>query len=230
MSTIKSSSEHLTLNADGASKDIKFQANGVEKASISSAGAFTSTTIDATKLTGNLPAISGASLTGITTGKVLQVKQLLLTTPSSQSLAVNTNTVVSGFSLSITPTSTSSKILVTMHWTGEASTSAHQLIFGLQTLVPSSGTFYPGMPTNIGSRRGGLAQALISFHTDTGSTMESASFSILYSPNSTESITHNVFANNASAITLYNQRCLSDADNTNYERIPSTLQLMEIAG
>ena len=65
MSTIKSSAEHLTLNADGASKDIKFQANGVEKASISSAGAFTSTTIDATALTGNLPAISGASLTGI---------------------------------------------------------------------------------------------------------------------------------------------------------------------
>ncbi len=65
MSTIKSSNEHLTLNADGSSKDIKFQANGVEKASISSAGAFTSTTIDATKLTGNLPAISAASLTNI---------------------------------------------------------------------------------------------------------------------------------------------------------------------
>ena len=55
MSTIKSSSEHLTLNADGASKDIKFQANGVEKASISSAGAFTSTSIDATKLSGTVP-------------------------------------------------------------------------------------------------------------------------------------------------------------------------------
>ncbi len=65
MSTIKSSDEHLTLNADGSSKDIKFQANGVEKASISSAGAFTSTTIDATKLTGDLPAISGAALTGV---------------------------------------------------------------------------------------------------------------------------------------------------------------------
>ena len=65
MSTIKSSDEHLTLNADGTSKDIKFQANGVEKASISSAGAFTSTTIDATKLTGDLPAISGSSLTGV---------------------------------------------------------------------------------------------------------------------------------------------------------------------
>ncbi len=55
MSTIKSSDEHLTLNADGSSKDIKFQANGVEKASISSSGAFTSTTIDATALTGTIP-------------------------------------------------------------------------------------------------------------------------------------------------------------------------------
>jgi len=55
MSTIKSSTEHLTLNADGSGKDIKFQANGVEKASISSVGAFTSTSIDATKLSGTVP-------------------------------------------------------------------------------------------------------------------------------------------------------------------------------
>jgi hypothetical protein len=38
MSSIKSSSEHLTLNADGASKDIKFQANGVEKVIVKSDG------------------------------------------------------------------------------------------------------------------------------------------------------------------------------------------------
>ena len=65
MSTLKSSDDHLTLNADGSSKNILFQADGVQKASISSAGLFTSTTIDATALTGNLPAISGASLTGL---------------------------------------------------------------------------------------------------------------------------------------------------------------------
>jgi len=46
MSTIKSSTEHLTLNADGSGKDIKFQANGVEVASISSTGNLTSTGID----------------------------------------------------------------------------------------------------------------------------------------------------------------------------------------
>jgi len=55
MSTIKSSNEHLTLNADGSSKDIKFQANGVEKGSLSSTGVMTATSF----------AGSGASLTGI---------------------------------------------------------------------------------------------------------------------------------------------------------------------
>ncbi len=65
MSVVKSDNSDLTINASGSTSDIKFQANGVEKASISSAGLFTSTTIDATKLTGNLPAISGASLTGV---------------------------------------------------------------------------------------------------------------------------------------------------------------------
>jgi hypothetical protein len=38
----------------------------VEKASVSTAGAFTSTSIDATKLTGALPALDGSALTGIT--------------------------------------------------------------------------------------------------------------------------------------------------------------------
>ena len=64
MSTLKSSAEDLTINADGGSSDIKFQINAVEKASINSSGLLTSTTIDATALTGNLPAIDGSSLTG----------------------------------------------------------------------------------------------------------------------------------------------------------------------
>jgi hypothetical protein len=65
MSSIGSNAEDLVLNADGSTSGIKLKIDGVEKASISSAGAFTSTTIDATKLTGALPAISGASLTGV---------------------------------------------------------------------------------------------------------------------------------------------------------------------
>ncbi len=91
MSTIKSSDEHLTLNADGSSKDIKFQANGVEKASISSAGAFTSTTIDATKLTGNLPAISGANLTGVgVAGISSSADATAITIDSSEKVGIGT--------------------------------------------------------------------------------------------------------------------------------------------
>ena len=130
MSTIQSSAEHLTLNADGSSKDIKFQANGVEKASISSSGAFTSTTIDATKLTGNLPAISAASLTnipaanitgtlpaidgsnltGVSGGKVLQV---VTDTGSTTNLTAPTTESDIGLSLNITPQTGSSILLLT---------------------------------------------------------------------------------------------------------------------
>ncbi len=109
MSTIKSSTEHLTLNADGAGKDIKFQANGVEKASIDSSGNFTSTSIDATKLSGALPAIDGSALTG--TGKVLQV----ITDNFSTQLAT-TATRSSGtytiFNISFTPVSATSKLYI----------------------------------------------------------------------------------------------------------------------
>jgi len=112
MSTIKSSTEHLTLNADGSGKDIKFQANGVEKASISSIGAFTSTSIDATKLSGDLPAISGASLTGV--GKVLN------TWTDTDNTSITTSSTGSwvdlGASVTLTPSSPSSKfhIVATM--------------------------------------------------------------------------------------------------------------------
>ena len=113
MSTIKSSAEDLTINADG-SNEIKFQINAVEKASINSSGLLTSTTIDATKLTGNLPAISGASLTGLTsaqmpTGSVIQVVHVNYATGVNQGGTTYADT---GLTATITPSSTSNKILV----------------------------------------------------------------------------------------------------------------------
>jgi len=111
MSTLKSNNENMTINADGASSEVKFQANGVEKASISAAGAFTSTTIDATKLTGNLPAIDGSSLTNLPAGgKVLQVVQ---STSSGDQSTSSTSYVDGPLSVAITPSSNTSKVLIT---------------------------------------------------------------------------------------------------------------------
>jgi hypothetical protein len=61
MSIIKSSSANLTLNADGTGSDIKFQSNGSEKASLSSAGVLT-----ATSFSGSGASLTGVGVTGIT--------------------------------------------------------------------------------------------------------------------------------------------------------------------
>ena len=122
MSTIKSSDEHLTLNADGSSKDIKFQANGVQKASISSAGAFTSTTIDATALTGALPALDGSSLTGVGGGKILQVVSVIDDGVGNVD-TTSTSYVATGYSVTITPSATTSKIRLDYSSVGFCGTS-----------------------------------------------------------------------------------------------------------
>jgi len=107
VSTIKSSNEHLTLNADGSSKDIKFQANGVEKASIDSSGNLTVSgnltsvgiddNADATAMTidsaenvgiGVTPSAFNASYTGINIGKT---GTLLSETAGNDGLYIGSN-------------------------------------------------------------------------------------------------------------------------------------------
>ena len=68
-----------------------------------------SSQLDATILTGNLPAISGASLTGITTGKVLQVQSNTFTAGISTS---DTSYAATAVFDQITPSATDSKILI----------------------------------------------------------------------------------------------------------------------
>ena len=67
-------------------------------------------TLDATKLTGNLPSISGASLTGISGGKVLQTQSV--TTNGRTTISSGSLTSINGLEDTITPASTGSKILV----------------------------------------------------------------------------------------------------------------------
>ena len=103
MSTVKSNADHLTLNADGASKDIKFQANGVEKASISSTGVMTATSY----------AGDGSALTNLPGGgKVLQV---VSATPLTTQGATSSTSYQTILSQAITPSSTSSRILILAH-------------------------------------------------------------------------------------------------------------------
>ena len=69
--------------------------------------------LDATILSGNLPSISGASLTGISAGKVVAVS----TAVQSSSFQTNNSsyTDVTGLSLDYTMQSSSNKIIFTVH-------------------------------------------------------------------------------------------------------------------
>jgi hypothetical protein len=186
MSNINSSADHLTLNADGASKDIKFQANGVEVSSISSAGAFTSTSIDATKLSGALPAIDGSALTGV--GKVLQV---VSTTKTDAWSTTSTSYVdVTGLSVTITPTSATSKIYVMVqvaaggtefnNWIGVMLRLYRDTTSISQSTVSTSST----AGANFGSGSG--------LHQDDEYTPWYAGGNYLDSPNTTAAITYKI--------------------------------------
>jgi len=62
----------------------------------------------ASKLTGALPAISGAALTNIVAGKILQV---VYSTSNTATYPTTSYTTITGASIQITPSATSSKIL-----------------------------------------------------------------------------------------------------------------------
>ena len=79
MSTIKSDTADLTLNADGSSSALKFQVDGTEKASLTAAGNLTATTFTG-GLTGNVTGDVTGGVTGNVTGNLTgDISTLLIT-------------------------------------------------------------------------------------------------------------------------------------------------------
>ena len=103
MSTIKSSAENLTLNADGANNDIKFQSNGSEVASIDQAGLLTATSFagSANNLTGTMSGVNFKDV-GLTTNAIGSIgggtQDIDLTLGNSVSGTVDTSTTTFTFS------------------------------------------------------------------------------------------------------------------------------------
>ena len=115
----------------------------------------------ASKLTGALPAISGASLTGITTGKVLQI---VGTTTTAQNSSTNQNLDTYsdiGLSVNITPLSSSSRFLITCtigRGTSGASNSWGGVLFRDSSKI--------GNGANVGSRKGAFLMGVKNWNAD----------------------------------------------------------------
>jgi hypothetical protein len=155
------------------------------------------TSLPAANLTGNLPAIDGSSLTGITTGKVLQVVSVAIESGSTYVNTLDDSDVLQ--TLSITPSSTSSKILVLCSLSMEKSGSGYAtfaLFRGAARRNSFGNNFGYALANNV---RGHM----------------SATF--LDSPNSSSSVTYNIMPNG-----------VASGGSTTWYQHASTLTLIEV--
>ena len=155
-------------------------------------------------------------------GSIIQTKSFVLTSATS---STSSSFVDTGLELAITPSSTSSKILITgfLNCSGSYFKSYILLLRGSTTL--SVGDAASNRPQVYAATNPG----------DTGWDSYNATavpLNFLDSPNTTSSVTYKVqykpYLNSAS--TAYINRCASDRDNANYdERSISVMTLQEIA-
>lgn len=142
-------------------------------------------------------------------------------------LASNAGDSTSHLSLSITPKSANSKILLTACVFHELNhTSTHDTLW----------SFYRNSTklaaTVAGSRRIGIGQTAMGYHgADADSTADIVNYHYYDSPNTTSAITYAVSFNNTTSNTvLYFNRTVSDSDNSSHERGISILIAQEIGG
>ena len=162
--------------------------------------------------------INTSSLTGVSTGKVLQIQQTVKSDTFSTTSATYTD--VTGFSVNITPSSTSSKVLVIVTSNANAASTYNTMV----QLVRDSTDIFQGDV-------GGGSQSRASMQTrDTDSnTSSSLNFNFLDSPSTTSQVTYKIQAMAQSGGTSYINRTASDSNSQAIARIPSSIIVMEIS-
>lgn len=213
-STINADTTNGVVVTSDTSGEIKLQSAGADVATIHSSG---------------LSMGSGMKLTS--TGHILQVisgeKGSTFTgtsVPDNGGYFID----VTGYSATITPSSTSSKILVMVHaYIGQTTAaSGYQ-----QSIRIRQGSNYPFLGTSEGSRP--VTSARVNNYVGNTHAMMNISGSWLYSPSSTSALTYQVQLGgySSSPIVYLNRSEAFQVSANNYDTIPlSTITLMEIAG
>ena len=156
-------------------------------------------------------------------GGILQVVSTTKTDTFSASVTAGSSSPITGLTVSITPSSTSSKILVLAQVSGMA--LAHANPFAVALTASSS-------KINIGDAAGNRTR--IGSENSTSSANESSSVSLnyLHSPGTTSTITYGVDVINraGSTQTQYVNRTSNDTGAVDRTRSVSNITLMEVAG
>tara|TARA_E500000178_G_C16605417_1_gene566602 strand:- start:3 stop:623 length:621 start_codon:yes stop_codon:yes gene_type:complete len=179
-------------------------------------------------------AFTGA-VTGV--GKILQVVTHIETdfttftnpgTARTDHLLIASNAAdsTSHVSASITPSATSSKILIQVCVFYEGSTAEQEYLWDIHRDSTKLGS------PKVGSRGGGIASASVGHvAANQDSTPETRFYQFVDSPSSTSAITYAASYNtSATSGSLHLNRTVTDSDSASYERGVSSIVLMEIAG
>lgn len=162
--------------------------------------------------------------TTVPTQKVLQVVQSVKTDTFSAAVGVGSTTAVTGFTASITPSATSSKVLVMVN-----AQLTHQNNAVIHGRLTRGGTAINGATGDAASTR----QRVSGVTTGSNYANTTLSFNYLDSPSSTSSVTYGLIVshsntNGADGNTIYLNRSTNDTDNTSHYRSASFITLMEI--
>ena len=177
------------------------------------------------------------TVTGAGGGKILQVEQHVedgqttFTNPGTARtdhllIASNAADSTSHVSASITPSATSSKILIQVCVFYEGSTAEQEYLWDIHRDSTKLGS------PKVGSRGGGIASASVGHvAANQDSTPETRFYQFVDSPSSTSAITYAASYNtSATSGSLHLNRTVTDSDSASYERGVSSIVLMEIAG
>jgi len=167
---------------------------------------------------GTIITTAGVPSSAMPAGSVLQVVSATKTDTFSTSSVSFVD--ITGLSVSITPTSTSSKILI---------------IFSLPASSSSSAGWYCNLVRNstnivVGDAAGSRVQTTVSSYIAPTSQSFPMSFQYLDSPSATSATTYKLQLRAQSDFTAYVNRSATDTDNIYYQRTASTITVMEIAG
>ena len=162
---------------------------------------------------------TGATVTGLTTGKVLQVVQAVKTDGAS---TTSESYVTTGLEVSITPSATSSKVLVI----------ANPVLSGGSVSNVTSQLWRDSTAIILGDTSGSKNRASSGW-LYVYSHYQGTAIPVVYldSPSSTSAITYKiVYKTSNSSYSAYINESEVSADNSSYSRGASTITAMEIAG
>lgn len=202
----------ITINGTGTITGIS--AGGLPDGSVTAADIESS--LDLTGKTVTLPSGTG--------GKILQVVSTTKTDTFTTAASTSSPAAVTGLSATITPSSTSSKILVLVNIGAAGCTGNDYPVF---IFLAKGGTIISGAKGDTAGNRTSCAGS-----SNLTATYNHAPLSFSYqdSPASTSSLTYQVYCSSYNSATAAINRSGYDADNSAYCRAISTITVMEVAG